>query len=374
MATIVLYAQMVARAEALSERDQERMATIKQQALHATNLIQRILDFSRRSVLERQPLDLIPFTKEHVKLLERTMPENIRVSLTYGPEACTVNADLTSIQQVMMNLALNARDAMPEGGDLRIELARIEVKPYAPSPLPEMQPGEWVKIVVSDTGTGIPPEAFAHIYEPFFTTKSPGQGSGLGLAQVHGIVAQHEGVIGVESYTEADCDHARGTTFTIYLPALPIDASEPGTLEVPSLIYGQGEMLLIVEDNAATRVALMDGLESLGYRVLTAENGKEALVVLERHEGEISLILSDVVMPEMGGIDLLQELQKMGQTIGVVLLTGHPLEAELKNLRTHHDVCGEGPGLALLVDWLLKPPSLEQLAEVIAWGIHAGEF
>jgi len=196
MATIVLYAQMTARMAGLSPAIRERMTTINQQAQHATRLIQQILDFSRRAVLERHPLDLLPLVKEQVKLLERTLPEHIEIELVHGPDEdaapLLVNADPTRMQQMLTNLAVNARDAMPEGGKLRIGLEQIRIEERKAAPLPEMKAGEWVQITVSDTGTGIPPDVLPHIFEPFFTTKAP-LGSGLGLAQVHGIVAQQRG-------------------------------------------------------------------------------------------------------------------------------------------------------------------------------------
>jgi two-component system cell cycle sensor histidine kinase/response regulator CckA len=338
---------------------------VNQQAKHATNLTQQILDFSRRAALERQPLDLSPLLKEHVKLLERTLPENIEIALVYGPDEYVVNADPTRMQQVMMNLAVNARDAMPEGGNLRFGLERIRVQPSEPPPLPEMDPGEWVQVTVSDTGTGVPPDVLPHIFDPFFTTKARGEGIGLGLAQVHGIVKQHEGEIGVESpsTTLRTGQAGQGTTFTIYLPALPVHPAEAVTLELPALAQGQGETILVVEDNQATRQALVDSLELLNYRTLEAADGQEALAILAQppppaggeREGGVALVLSDIVMPGMGGAALLRSMRQRGLAAPVVLTTGHPLEKELEHLRAQ--------GMS---DWLPKPPSLEQLAQVLA--------
>ena len=359
MATIVLYAQMLSQTENLTPRGHERLATVNQQALYATNLIQQILDFSRRAVLERRPLSLLPLLKEHVKLLERTLPENIKIVLAYGPDEHTVNADPTRMQQAMMNLALNARDAMPAGGDLRFGLERIQVQPSASPPLPEMKAGEWVQVTVADTGSGIPPDILPHVFDPFFTTKAPGEGSGLGLAQVHGIVKQHEGEIDVQSQV------GQGTTFTIYLPALPVHPAEAPTLEMEALTKGEGETILVVEDNAATRQALVDSLGLLNYRTLEAADGQEALAILERQISEVSspeivLVLSDVVMPGMGGIALFHALRQRNLAVKVVLTTGHPLVEDMERLRTQ--------GLS---DWLPKPPSLEQLAEVVARALES---
>ncbi|MCP4535767.1 MAG: PAS domain S-box protein, partial [Chloroflexi bacterium] len=349
MATIVLYAQMTKRTKDLPDRVRERMATINQQAQHATNLIRQILDFSRRSVLERYPFDLLPFLKEQVHLLDRTLPESIIIKLDYGPDEYTVNADPTRMQQMVTNLAVNARDAMPEGGAFHIELERVEIKSRREAPLPEMQTGEWVQMIISDTGTGISPDVLPHIYDPFFTTKEPGKGSGLGLAQVHGIVGQHEGHIIVDTWLD------KGTTFTIYLPTLPTHPPEPSSLELESLVTGQEETILVIEDNVNARKAMVESLTLLNYRVMEATNGHEALEILEQHGGEIALVLSDVVMPKMGGIALFHTLRERGSQVPMLMLTGHPMEKELESLRAQ--------GLS---GWLLKPPNLEELARAVS--------
>jgi PAS domain S-box-containing protein len=351
LATVILYAQMTARMEGLSDHVRERMEIVNQQAHHATNLIRQILDFSRQSMLERQSLDLLPLLKEHVKLLERTLPENVEMALDYGREESAVplivNADPTRMRQVITNLVVNARDAMPEGGKLHIRLERITIEPDESPPLPEMTAGKWVQVTVSDTGTGIPPEVLPRIFEPFFTTKAP-LGTGLGLSQVHGIVGQHEGYIAVKTRV------GKGTAFSIYLPALSVYLAETSTVEPPDLVRGNGEIILVVEDNAATRGAIVSCLKQLNYQTLEATDGQEALDIWERCAGDIALVLSDVVMPGMGGVALLNALRERGPTVPVVLLTGHVLEREREELRTQG-----------VVDWLLKPLSLEQLAEVV---------
>jgi len=349
MATIVLYAQIAARSETLSDGDRERMAIINQQARHASRLIQQILDFSRRAVLERQPLDLLPLLKEQIKLLERTLPEYIVIELNYGQDEYTVTADPTRMQQMLTNLAVNARDAMPQGGTLRVGLERVALERGESQLLPEMEAGEWIRLTVSDTGTGISPDVLPHIFEPFFTTKAPGEGSGLGLAQVHGIVGQHGGHIDVETQV------GEGTTFVIYLPALKVHSTEPLLPDVSAVPRGRGETVLVAEDEAALRAALMATLEQLNYRPLEATNGREALALVEERGKQIALVLSDVVMPEMGGIALLHALRERGWQMPVVLLTGHPMDKELEELRTQ--------GLSA---WLAKPPSLDRLMRVVA--------
>ncbi len=361
MATIVLYAQMTARAEQVSDVVRQRMETIDGQAAHASRLIQQILDFSRRAVLERRPLDLGVLVKEHVGLLRRTLPESIDVELTFGPlekesDEYTVLADPTRMQQMVTNLALNARDAMPEGGELRIELERLEVRPGESPVLPEMEAGDWVVVTVVDTGTGISTDVMPRIFEPFFTTKAP-LGSGLGLAQVHGIVGQHKGRITL------DTEVGKGTTFTIYLPAYsPESPAVIAPKEPSALPLGQGELILVVEDDAAVRQALVDGLGDLNYQVVAVANGREALVVLDEAppaDGsparEIALVLSDVVMPGMGGLALLHAVRERGLSIPVLMMTGHPLERELEGLREQG-----------MIDWLSKPVALDELAHLIA--------
>jgi two-component system cell cycle sensor histidine kinase/response regulator CckA len=350
MAIIVLYAQMTARVEGLPTHVQERMEIINQQARHATRLIQQILDFSRRSVLERQPLDLLPLLKEQCKLLERTLPENIEIGLDYEPAEYIVNADLTRMQQILMNLAVNARDAMPKGGKLSFTLSRTaptdKIRCVAHHEIPS---GEWVRIAVTDTGSGIPSEVLPHIFEPFFTTKAPGHGTGLGLSQVYGIVGAHEGHIDVSTKM------GEGTTFIVYLPALLTHQPETPLLETLTLVSGGGETLLVVEDDTTLRKVLAETLRSLNYQVLEAANGQEALDILQQSAPEIALVISDVVMPGMGGQALFHAMRQRNLTLPVIMLSGHPMEQELQSLQA------EG-----LAGWLLKPPDMEQLSRLLA--------
>jgi CheY-like chemotaxis protein len=243
---------------------------------------------------------------------------------------------------------------MLESGELHITLSRTaetdEIRCVDCGPV---DAGEWVRIAVTDTGGGIPPEVLPHIFEPFFTTKEVGKGTGLGLAQVYGIVKQHEGHIDVSTEVGA------GTTFTLYLPALLERQPEAPALETEALVQGQGETLLVVEDDATLREALADILELLNYRVLIAANGRDALDILEERAGEVSLVLSDLVMPEMGGQALFHAMRQRGLTLPVVMLSGHPMEKELKNLRA------EG-----LSGYLLKPPNMEQLAQMVAQALR----
>jgi two-component system, cell cycle sensor histidine kinase and response regulator CckA len=320
MGTVVLYTDLLDKIPELTERQRYQLNTIRTQANRAANLVQQILDFSRRSVSQRQPLDLLPLIKELLKLWERILPENIRLELGYDRRDYLVNADATQMQQVFMNLALNARDAMPNGGTLRLALTTLALAPGQPPPLPDLAPRDWVQITVTDSGTGIPPELLPHIFEPFFTTKGPGAGTGLGLSQVYGIVQQHKGAIGVQSRLGVK------TIFSIYLPALAPTQVEQERPSPQVMLRGSGETILLVEDDATLQEATAELLELLGYRVLQARHGEEALVLLAREP--VALVLSDLVMPQMGGATLSKRLQEMYPQTRLILMTGHAPQGE----------------------------------------------
>lgn len=350
MSVIITYAQLLAEAPGLGEREQSRLGTIYDQAVRATQMIRQILDFSRRSVMERHTFDLLPLIKEQYKLLKQTLPENIEIRLTYDQAEHIIHADPTRMQQMVVNLAVNARDAMPEGGVLRIDLARVHIEATA-LPIPTMLAGDWLCLRISDTGVGMTPDVIAHIFEPFFTTKVPGKGTGLGLAQVHGIVAQHEGHIVVESTPGAS------TTFSTYFPVIEVLRSN-GVAASPIILadlpHGRGEMVLIVEDEDVVRRAVVELLEMLRYRTCEASNGSDALQMLQEPAGAIDLVVSDVVMPKLGGLGLLQAMRQRGHSVPLILLTGHPTGLDLADLKAQ--------GLAA---WLVKPPPLKDLAETI---------
>ncbi len=343
LAVIALQVPLVGRSPAMDERDRKRLAVIQSQVGHAARLIQQILDFSRRAVLERHPLDLAPFLTDQVNLLSHTLPETIRVSLDCEPGEHVALVDLTRMQQMVMNLAVNARDAMPKGGSLRLALAHQDTPPR-----PDLPAGPWLRLTVADSGWGISTEDLPHIFEPFFTTKAPGQGSGLGLPQIHGIVKQHGGEIEVESIV------GRGTTFTVFLPAVTTQTrpTPPGRRQ-PWVCGGQ--TILIVEDNPALLTALQDIIEMLGYRTLAASDGQDALKIMDEHGAAIHLVLSDLVMPGMGGEELLAALCERESSVPVVILSGHPLDGELAGLTAK--------GLA---GWLLKPVDVDLLAQTLA--------
>jgi two-component system, cell cycle sensor histidine kinase and response regulator CckA len=357
LAVITLHIELSLRNPNLPPALQDRLEVVNRQTNRAAHLVQQMLDFGRRAVLRTRPLALVYFLQEQVDLWRRTIPESIKIYFQDGTtHECVIHADPTRLQQLVTNLVLNARDVMPQGGELRLSLKQLRLANNDTPPLPDMVAGDWVEISVSDTGAGIPAATLPHIFEPFFTTKEPGLGSGLGLAQVHGIVKQHLGHIDVQTTA------GRGATFTIYLPALTTALPRATAVTPLTPIQGRGETILIVEDNEALRNAIAGTLAALNYCVLTAVDGRQALAILEREAGSepgeeapIALVVSDLVMPEMGGEALFQALRQRGLTVPVMILSGHPMVAELQAMQAQ--------GLA---GWLLKPIGTEELAAAVA--------
>ncbi len=369
LTTIILQAQISMGKRDLPPGLMRSFEIIFDESQRAASLVQQILDFSRRSAMETYPVDLASLTEEVINVLQRTIQENVHlISDAQGAELgeyvapLTVEADPTRIHQVLLNLATNARDAMPEDGELWIGLARVEVKPGEKPPLAGMDAGEWVCLTVSDTGAGIPPDVLPHIFEPFFTTKEQGKGTGLGLAQVYGIVAQHKGHIGVETTV------GKGTTFRIYLPAYHA-GEEKIPLKEKALVIskGQEETILLVEDEKGLREVSRDTLESLGYQVLTAANGKEALQVYQTAEKawpeqgrRVALVITDVIMPEMGGKRLLQALKKVNPHVKALAITGYVMQEDQHALKEMG-----------FLNVVLKPFDTEILAQVIRQALDA---
>jgi len=291
----------------------------------AANLIAQLLAFSRRAITEKQIMTLVPIIKETAKLLERTFPETIVVKAKVSDDLCAVEADVTQMQQVLMNLCVNARDAMPEGGELEISATNVSVEEEYCRQYAYARPGEYVCLSVRDTGIGMPPEIQERIFEPFFTTKELGRGTGLGLAIVYGIVKAHGGFINV--YSEV----GHGSEFKIYLPASreAVTPSEPQVVELPR----GTETILLVEDDATVREVGATLLEELGYRVLTARDGEEAVETFRAHRQEIAAVLSDIVMPKMGGIALVRALKEVDPQVRLLLMSGYSTETDRETLK-----------------------------------------
>jgi two-component system cell cycle sensor histidine kinase/response regulator CckA len=342
--------------------------TLLNSAHRTAQLVRQILDYSKCTTLRAQPIDLTAFIDDITTILKRTIPENIHLVTDISPEEHVVSIDPARMEQVLMNLALNARDAMPEGGELHIGLCQVETKPGQSLPvvelsLTEVQPmempaGSWVCLSVSDTGTGIADDVQARLFEPFFTTKGE-EGTGLGLAQVYGIVRQHEGHIGLETQS------GQGTTFRVYLPACGQEEATKALRGISVAPKGSGETILFVEDEERLRQGGRAILESLGYRVLTAANGREALEVYKatctKRVPEIALVVTDIVMPEMGGQALIQELKEIDPRVRILAITGYALADDVKQLKR-----------AGTVHMIQKPFEVDALAAAIRQALEAG--
>jgi two-component system, cell cycle sensor histidine kinase and response regulator CckA len=321
---------------------------IKKAGERAAALTRQLLAFSRKQVLQPHVLDLNAVVSDMEKMLRRLIGEDIELRTVLEKGLGAIKADPGQIEQVIMNLAVNARDAMPAGGRLTIETENVYLdEEYAKQHI-SVKSGSFVMLAVSDTGTGITKETHARIFEPFFTTKEAGRGTGLGLSTVYGIVKQSGGTIWV--YSEV----GQGTTFKVYLPRVDEGAQEyRRSAEVEEALYG-AETVLLVEDEEMVRKLARQVLEMYGYQVLEAANGGAALLICERHRGEIALLLTDVVMPEMSGRELTGRLLQLRPEMRVLYMSGYT-----DNAIVHQGVLDEG------TDFIQKPFSPDILARKI---------
>jgi len=324
---------------------------IKQNANRAAGLVRQLLAFSRRQTLRPQTLQLNDVLSELQMLLRRLVGETIELDVTYGRDLWLVRADLNQFEQVIVNLAVNARDAMPSGGRIALRARNFLAAECARLKDQAVTPADYVLVEVEDTGHGIAPEVRAKIFEPFFTTKEVGKGTGLGLSMVYGIVKQTGG------YIFCDSEPGHGATFRILLPRLAgEETEEPVKKEAPKAaadLTGRGAILL-VEDEEAVRAFAARALASRGYTVLEAESGLEAIDVAEKAGGPIDLIVSDVIMPEMDGPTMLAELRRRGFAAKVVFVSGYADDAFARALPEEEEFA-----------FLPKPFTLKQLIETV---------
>jgi two-component system cell cycle sensor histidine kinase/response regulator CckA len=325
---------------------------IKQNANRAAGLVRQLLAFSRRQTLRPQTLQLNDVLSELQMLLRRLVGEQIQLDVVYGRDLWQVKADLNQFEQVIVNLVVNARDAMHEGGKITLRTRNFPGPECGSLKEVDVAPADYVLVEVEDTGHGIPPEVRAKIFEPFFTTKDVGKGTGLGLSMVYGIVKQTGG------YVFCDSEPGAGATFRVLLPRrLADDVDEPVKTEAapkPAAdLTGRGAILL-VEDEEAVRAFASRALASRGYTVLEAETGLDALRVVEEASEPIDLIVSDVIMPEMDGPTMLTELRKRGLMAKVIFVSGYADDAFARNLPEGQDFV-----------FLPKPFSLKQLIETV---------
>jgi PAS domain S-box-containing protein len=317
--SVILIYNELAMAQAIDGAPlKDELLEVKKATNRAVALTQQLLAFSRKQVLQPVSLNLNTVATGVEKMLRRILGEDIDFSLFLAADIGVTSADPGQIEQVIMNLAINARDAMPRGGKLTIETANVEIDDAYVASHVTINPGSYVQLTVSDTGVGMDAQTRVRIFEPFFTTKEMGKGTGLGLSTAYGIIKQSGGNIWV--YSEPGC----GTTFKIYLPrehsaATQVTTSSPKVLRSAAIT----ETILVVEDDVALRRAVSRILSATGYEVLTAADGADALLTCAQHAGDIHLVLSDVVMPRMSGRILADELSKVRPTFKILYMSGY---------------------------------------------------
>ena len=295
----------------------EALRKIHRSAKRGADLTRQLLTFSRKVQSERRPLDLNREVEQVKRLLERTIPKMIEIELYLSESPAVVSADPIQIEQAIMNLAVNAKDAMPEGGKIVIETERVRLdQQFCKSHL-GAQPGEYVLLSISDTGHGIDQEILEHVFEPFYTTKDVGRGTGLGLAMVYGIVKNHEGYI--LCYSEV----STGTTFKIYLPAMEQSGQSQKPVEAEDLFKGGDETILVVDDEEYIRELVVELLTDAGYKVLTATDGEGALKLYGKKQRNIDLIILDLVIPGMGGKKCYEEILKVNPRAKILIVSGY---------------------------------------------------
>jgi two-component system cell cycle sensor histidine kinase/response regulator CckA len=305
------------------DEDLHRNATeIRAAAQRATLLTRQLLAFSRQQVLERRVVDLVAAVNRLQPMIARLIGEDVQVEFDLAAPPQWVLIDPGQFEQVVMNLIVNARDAMPAGGQLRIGIRREEIDLLRADDL-ELTPGSYVALSVTDTGEGITAEALEHIFEPFFTTKAPGRGTGLGLSTVFGIVRQSGGVIEVDSVVN------RGSTFRLYFPVTTAGAAEPAPLPAPAAAEAHMSTILLAEDEQGVRTFLEMALKRAGHKVIAARSGPDAVLAGENAAERIDLLIADVVMPGLSGPDVAHRLRRVHPGMRVLFLSGYARHAAL---------------------------------------------
>jgi PAS domain S-box-containing protein len=353
--TVILgRAEEVATDERVPADLRESVADLSQNAQRATALTRQLLAFSRRQAIEVRDVDLNSVVANVTRLLHRVLGEDIVLTFTYSEQPLAVRADPGMIEQVLLNLAVNARDAMPDGGRLSIDTSSADFSGNEPSRAGS--PGRWACLRVSDNGAGIAAEHLPHIFEPFFTTKDVGKGTGLGLATTYGIVQQHGGWI------EVDSEIGHGTEFRVFFPRVGAEtpAAIPTSVSTPAP-RGR-ETILVVEDEAGVRALVLKLLQDLGYRVLQAQSGPHALDVWRQQGDEVQLLITDIVMPDgMNGVELAERLRRNRPELKVIYTSGYLADLSREDITRHSDA------------YIAKPFSLMELARLVRRTLDGGE-
>jgi PAS domain S-box-containing protein len=321
-ATLNFLTDVTERKQAQEEKEKIQYQLLQAQKMEAVgaDLTQQLLTFSRAVDSDRRPLDLNHEVKKVNTLLERTIPKMINIDLDLADNLRIVNADSTQVEQILMNLAVNAKDAMPEGGKLLIKTENAVLNDEVCRLHPDATPWVYALLTVSDNGHGMAEETLEHIFEPFYTTKDVDKGTGLGLAMVYGIVKNHNGFISCTS------DPGEGTIFKIYLPTLDREVQVADEKEARAPIMKGSETILLVDDEELIRDLVVQVLDESGYTVITAPDGKSGLKLYGEQQARIDLVILDLIMPEMGGRKCLAELLKMDPQVRVLIASGYALD------------------------------------------------
>ncbi|MEW6265261.1 MAG: PAS domain S-box protein [Thermodesulfobacteriota bacterium] len=307
------------------DQDVKYLTEIDQTVARASDLVQRLLTFGRKAQITLKPLNLNHEIRQAVAMLERTIPKMVAIETRLAADLKPINGDATQLAQVLLNLASNAKDAMPDGGRLIFETDNVTLTDEQARPSMEIQPGEYARLIVTDTGHGLDQETLAHIFEPFFTTKPLGAGAGLGLSLVYGIIKAHGGHITCRGRP------GQGAVFELLFPAGQVEAAVPVAAEGgPETLPGGEETILLVDDEMSIREVTADFLESLGYRVLQADSGEKALEIYQNRPEAVDLVVLDLGMPGMGGYNCLRELIKVKPTIRTIIASGYSADLKVK--------------------------------------------
>ena len=344
---ILCHANLIRDAATPGEAVHEAAKTIEEAARRAAELTGQLLGFARRGKLENVPVDLAAAIAAAVTLVGPTLGEKVRVSRRIRTPRPLAMGDPGQLQQVVLNLVLNARDAMPDGGELAFQVDETELDAAAAA-RPDAAPGRYVVLSVSDTGRGIAAEVRHRIFEPFYTTKPPGQGLGMGLAVVYGIVRNHGGWVEVES------EVGRGTTLRVHLPAAPEGAQVPPPV-APAPTPRRAGRILVVEDAEVVRRAVEQMLTRAGYEVVTASNGREAVACYAAHAGRLDLVIIDLRMPEMDGRACFRELKRLDPGVTAIVSTGYEADGAAQ------EMLDQG-----MVGFVRKPYQMEDLLGAVA--------
>jgi PAS domain S-box-containing protein len=345
------------RGELSAESRDSIITTVEMSAERGAQIVKQVLAFGRGLEGERRIMSVRSSISELGKIMRETFPKDVRVELDTASELWPVNADATQIHQVLLNLCVNARDAMPNGGRLKMSARNMEVDANYAAMLTDVSAGRYVVVGVADEGTGIPQEILGRIFDPFFTTKGVGKGTGLGLSTVLGIVKSHGGGIQVSS------EMGKGTTFQVYLPAAAESDQIAPTPDAPANVpLGNNELILVVDDEASIRGAAQTVLKAHGYEVICAADGTEALAMFAKHSPKIAAVITDLMMPFMDGIALVRALRKMQPDIPIVASTGLGEKTQLAELKALgiaellHKPYGADSLLKMVHDLLHSPP------------------